>query len=161
MSWKWINIVLLRERREKSSWMASSSMWGGQVPPVAPLCVVGQPRMFCFLKGVSAPLPRQQSEVRGVSAGGNQQPGWTNGPWQGGKRLRGVERGWKRFWGVGWWEMLVVARLVRMDGLIKRLWKWFSGANRKEGKDGWQETNILQKKRVAVRGFLCERGRSG
>lgn len=32
--------------------------------------------------------------------------------------------------------MLVVARPVRMDGLIKRLWKWFSGANRKEGKDG-------------------------
>lgn len=29
-----------------------------------------------------------------------------------------------------------MARLVRMDGLIKRLCKWFSGANRKEGKDG-------------------------
>lgn len=29
-----------------------------------------------------------------------------------------------------------MARPVRMDGLIKRLWKWFSGANRKEGKDG-------------------------
>lgn len=31
------------------------------------LCVVGQPRMFCFLKGVSA-SSLEHREVRGVSA---------------------------------------------------------------------------------------------
>lgn len=54
---------------QKRSWTEQQHARDKETQHTAPLCVMGQPRMFCFLKGVSAPS-LEQCDVRGVSAGG-------------------------------------------------------------------------------------------
>lgn len=158
---------------EKWPWTDSSSVRDREVLCDAPLCVVGQPRMFCFLKGVSAPS-LEQSGVRGVSAGwitsqaelmapDREERGW--------EELREVE---KELWGgderqkgeggVARREMWIVSRQRRwMDWWKDResivgLREWKGETKREEG---WMDdrNKDLVERRVGVGGLLCERER--